>query len=281
MKAVIIPNNTRKLDEYIKNGARAFVFGMNKFSTGYKNALSIIEIKEIVDKYKEIEIFISINKNIFNGELEELEGILIELDSINIKGVLFYDLSLLELKKKLNLKLDLAWYQNYMVTNYNTCNYYYGKGVKYGVLSQEITLQEMLEIREKTKMTLMSYVLYNPLMSHTRRKLLTNYFSSYDKDYNGKDYILKEKDEEYIITEDKTGDTIYYNKIVNGIKAFSELKENIDYLIFSEDYMPEDIFMKAFKLFMNIKTDKDIEELESLIGNYAGFFYTKTVYKVR
>ena len=32
-----------------------------------------------------------------------------------------------------------------MVTNYNTCNYYYDKGCEYGVVSSEITLDEINE----------------------------------------------------------------------------------------------------------------------------------------
>ena len=35
-----------------------------------------------------------------------------------------------------------------MVTNYNTCNYYYDKGVNFAYISNEITLEEMIEIKK-------------------------------------------------------------------------------------------------------------------------------------
>ena len=72
--------------------------------------------------------------------------ILVQLDKMNITGVFFYDLAVLELKRELNLNIDLVWNQTHMVNNYKTCNYYYSKGVKYALLGKEITLDEILEI---------------------------------------------------------------------------------------------------------------------------------------
>ena len=34
--------------------------------------------------------------------------------------------------KENNIKIDLVWHQTHMVTNYNTCNFYYDNGVNYG-----------------------------------------------------------------------------------------------------------------------------------------------------
>ena len=46
------------------------------------------------------------------------------------------------IKEKYNLNTPLVWNQNYFVNNYETCNYYYTKGIKYGVISNEITKEE-------------------------------------------------------------------------------------------------------------------------------------------
>ena len=136
--------------EYKKIGASAFIFGLLNFSSGYHNELSIEEIKELRTIY-DGELFIAVNKNMFNSELEELEKELIELDKLNINGILFYDISVLSLHNRLNLKTPLVWNQTHMVTNYNTCNYYYDKGVEYVYLSSEITTSEICEIKEKSK----------------------------------------------------------------------------------------------------------------------------------
>lgn len=121
------------------------ILPIDKYSVESICTFSLDEIKDIVNKTKK-EVFIKINKNIMNDDINDLKKILIELDNLNIKGIFFYDLALLQLKKELNLKMDLVWNQTHMVNNYKTCNYYYSKGVKYALLGKEITLDEIIEI---------------------------------------------------------------------------------------------------------------------------------------
>ena len=108
MKIIVVCNKDN-LDKYKKIGAQAFIFGLKDFSSGYDNELSVQEIKELVEDNKDSEIFISINKNIFNEELDELKDNLLELDKLSIKGILFYDVAILKFKKDLNLKTPLVW----------------------------------------------------------------------------------------------------------------------------------------------------------------------------
>ena len=75
MKLAVVTDSVNIL-EYKKIGAEAFIFGLKNYSSGYKNELTINEIKKIKDE-NDIELFIAINKNIFNNELEELERAMI------------------------------------------------------------------------------------------------------------------------------------------------------------------------------------------------------------
>ena len=90
---------------------------------------------------------------IFNKDLDSLKNVLLDIDKIGVTGIFYYDVSVLEFNKELNLKADLVWNANHMVTNYETCNYYFSKGVKYAYLSNEITLDETLEINKKSSIT--------------------------------------------------------------------------------------------------------------------------------
>ena len=151
MKFAIVTDSTSNMLEYEKIGADAFIFALKDYSSGYANELTIDEIKEIKEKTK-CNIFVAINKNIFNDELPLLEKYMIELDKMKINGILFYDLAILSIRNRLGLKVPLVWNQTHMVTNYNTCNYFYNKGCEYGVFASEITLDEINEIKSKTKM---------------------------------------------------------------------------------------------------------------------------------
>lgn len=280
MKITIIPNSINNIDDYTKIGAKAFIFGLKGYSSGYNNSLTLEEIKKI--KSDSYELFIAINKNIFNSELEELERIMKELDEIKINGILFYDMAVLNIKKRNNLSLDLVWNQTHMVTNYNTCNYYYSHEVKYGVLASEITLDEINEIKEKTDMKLFLNVLGYQIMSYTRRKLLGNYYKSIGKEKAKDKYIITNNNEEYILNEEENGNAIYYGKPLNGSIIIPKL--DLDYIILNEDNFEHDKFIKITDLFNKLLESKDekyIKEIDDLIGDYRGFFFTKTIYKVK
>lgn len=282
MKITVVPNNTNNLDKYIKAGAKAFIFGLKDYSINYFE-LSIDEIKKVVNEHKNIEIFISVNKTIFNNELENLENKLIELDSIGIKGVLFYDLGILSLYHKHKFKYSLCWHQTHMVTNYNTVNYYYDKGVEYAYLASEITEDEILEIKKKTPSKLFTFLVGYPIMAHSKRKLLTNYYESLNKEYDKELKLIEEHDKSYIVKETKDGTCIFDNNIVNGIDYLLELS-SIDYGVIHGFNIDNDLLEKIVYLVNDIlenKNNTSSYELKQLIGDNTGFFNKKTIFKVK
>ena len=171
---ILVGLNKKDILDYL-DYTNSFIIGLKEYSINYQE-YSIEEIKELLDKYPNIELFISLNKNIFNDDLPDLEEKLEELSKLRISGVFFYDLSVLSIVRNKKLTLPLVWAQEHMTTNYNTCNYYYDKGVKYVYLSSEITLNEIKEIKERSNIGLIGFFFGYPDVSFSKRKLLTNYF---------------------------------------------------------------------------------------------------------
>ncbi len=281
MKIAVTINSVSDILKYKKIGANAFIFGLKDYSSGYNNELSIEEIKEIKDKY-DIELFIAVNKNIFNDELDELEKNLIKLDKMKVDGILFYDLSVLSIKRRLNLSLPLVWNQTHMVTNYNTCNYYLDKGCEYGVLASEITLDEINEICQKTNMKFFLNVFGYQAMGYSRRNLLDNYYKSMGKERKTNNCVVKNNDEEYIISQEKHGNAFYYGKPLNGSVVVPNV--NVNYLILNEFNIDKELFTKVLELYkklMDSKDDSVISQIDKLVGDNRGFFFKKTIYKVK
>lgn len=288
MKFIIIPNDIKELDLYKNKGADTFIFGLEDYCINYPS-LSLEKIKELSQDTK---IFIVINKNIFNSELEDVKNKLIELSKLPILGVLYYDLGILNIVKNENIPIDLVWHQTHMVTNYNTCNYYYDKGVKYGYLANEITLDEILEINQRTSMNLMVQVFGYPIMSHSRRSLLSNYFKSLGKEKKNRIYHLKEKEDTYLLKENKDGASILFGKLINGTKPlFDLIQNNISYGILDMQEVDFEVGDKVYEKFSyilnhiseisNEEQEKIIFDMNKLIGDSTNFFYKKTIYKVK
>lgn len=246
---------------------------------------SLEEIKDIRNKYFG-EIFIKINKNLLNDDINMIIPILKELDTMDIKGIFFYDLAILQLKKELGLSVDLVWNQTHMVNNYKTCDYYYSKGVKYALLGKELTLEENIEIINKSKITSMVEVVSRPSIAFSKRKLLTNYaIDSNEKRNNHMKVFEKVSKESLDIIEDSNGTNFFLDTITNGTGVIKKLYENHCSYIIMREYGLEDIFLELVSDTMEYIKGNCIDfsyvEKYKKLGDNTNFFYKKTIYKVK
>ena len=283
---ILVGLNTRNILDYL-DYTNSFIIGLKDFSINYQE-YEIEEIKKLKEDYPDIEIFVSMNKNIFNSDLKVLEQRLFELNQIDISGILFYDLSILSLAKKNKLDIPLIWAQEHMTTNYNTINYFYDKGVEYTYLSSEITLEEIKEIKEKSNAKLISFFFGYPDVSFSKRKLLTNYFLYNNlKKKNDWYLISSDNDNKYFIKENNLGTRILYGQVMNGIKPFNELRDTVDYALLSEELVEHESFIKVLEIFRNLLDNKitlDLanDKIKEITGSEnTNFYYKKTIYKVK
>ena len=266
--------------------AKCVLFGLKDLYT-YENEITLEELKDIKDK----EVFLAIDKNIFNRDLELLENTLKRIDKYNIAGIFFYDLAVLNLAKKYNVKTPLIWNQNFLVTNYKTCNFYQKEGITGAVLSSEITISEVEEIAKNTKLNLFLNIFGYQLMAISKRNLITNYFK-YLKLENDKqtNYII-EKNNKYPVIEEKIGTKFYTKDILNGIRYINKLKQaNIKYLILDDNLIDQKVFEEVASIYeesiANNLTDEQLlekeEKIKKLLPNTSTLFLDKkTIYKVK
>ena len=288
MKYVVVPNTIEDIEIYKENNIDTFIVGLENYCINYPS-VSLDVIKELSNKYN---IFVAINKNIFNSELEDILLKLKELSKLNILGVLYYDLGILNLVIDNKIDLDLVWHQTHMVTNYNTCNYYNSKGVSYAYLANEITLDEILEIKNKTNMKLLVEVFGYPIVSHSRRCLLSNYLKTIGEDKEDRTYTLTERDETLRIRETKDGASILNGKLTNGTKPlFDLIKNKLDYLVLDMQEVDKEVSLQVIDKYNYILNNIDninesekeeiINDMNNLIGDNTNFFYKKTIYVVK
>ncbi|MDD3241766.1 MAG: U32 family peptidase [Bacilli bacterium] len=286
MQLVLVPSKKEDIDKYktINN----YIIGVKDFSVNYNFVMDINEIINLSSEYSNKNIFVVINKNIMNDDLQKLEQMMIDINNSNIKGILFYDMAVLSIKKRLNLKIDLVWNQGHMVTNYNTCNYYYDKGVNFAYISNEITLEEMIEIKKNSKIKLFTLLFGYPIMAHSKRKLLTNYSISSNKNILKDSHKIVDKisNKEFIIKEDNIGTSILFGDISNHVLAIDEmLKNDFDYGVIDSNYINSDTILEMINIIDRILLGEDLssykERIINLIGDNSSFLYKKTIYKVK
>ena len=245
-----------------------FLIPIKDLSVNYENTFNLSDIKKMNNIKKS---FIIINKNIHNSELDKLKKVLLEIEKIGVMGIIFYDISIVNLKRKLNLKTPLVWHQEHLTTNYQTVNYWATHDVDYAYLSSELTKRELNEIKNKTTVKLFITVFgYLPMFT-SRRNLVNNYLETFKlQTAKAKKQIAKEG-KKYIITDNENGTVVYSNYILN---ALDEDFSNFDYLIFNSNYIPKKDVIETIKKYKEGKTDYKYP------FNH-GFLNQETIYKVK
>ena len=284
MKLLIEPGNKKQLNNTNNDG---MILSLKDYAVQSSKYFTIEEIKSIKENNPNKEIFININKNILNNDIEPIKKVLLELDRLNLTGIFFYDLALLKLKKDLNLKTDLVWSQTHMVNNYKTCNYYHSKGVKYALLGKEITLEEIIEIIKNTTITPMVEVFGYPSVAFSKRKLITNYYKDLNKESKEiLDVTEKVTNSIYELTEDENGTSFFLKDLVNGTRIIKELyNNNLQYIIMRGYGVEDNLFNELITdtkeyINSNCTNDSYIEKYKDLSTN-TNFFFKKTIYQVK
>ena len=264
--------------EYLNNGLDGLILPLENFSVDYFKYYSISLIKEYKKNTNKL-CFVVINKMIFNNELDNLLTALKELEKIAVDGVFFYDLAVLNLVKENKINLNLIYNATHMVTNSDTINLYYDLGVKGAYLSNEITKDEILNIRNNTNSDLFILLLGNPVVAMSRRSLLTSYFVNKNKSKSDLITIKEPKSgQEFLVREDNNGTTFFYNKRLNLSNVYEELVgNNINYGIIEQGNFDSNQYKELINAFVNFNKQK----IDELAGHNRGFLYRETIYKVK
>ena len=280
MKLLVEPMNK----ENLKFNCDGLILAIKDYAVESNTYFTLDEIKNISDSFSG-EIFVKLNKNLMNDDIPFVKDILVQLDKMNITGVFFYDLAVLELKRELNLNIDLVWNQTHIVNNYKTCNYYYSKGVKYALLGKEITLDEILEIIDLSDITSMVEVVSKPSVAFSKRKLVSNFYKDMGID-GSKEIIVNEKvsNLNFDIKEDSNGTVFFLDLITNGTGIIRDLYDNgCSYIIMREYGIDNfrELVNDTMEYIKDSCSDLSYVLKYKKLGDSTNFFFKKTIYRVK
>lgn len=268
MKKILVkPNSLENLSDVLKSKVDGIILPLKHLSVNSSISFNLDDIKSILNLTSK-EICISINKIMHNDDLELLEQSLVALNKMNIKKIFFYDLSVMNICKRLNIKKDLVVFQDHLNASVYSNNFYQKRGIQYAVITNDITKEEINEISKYNKLMLISYG-YLPIF-YSRRYLITNYLKYIKKDKTSNIYYIKNRDDRYPIIEEEYGTTIYTKEPINLINDIKNI--NVDYVILDAFNTKRDEFITIMNNYLEEKEDNN--------QYYRGFIDKKTVYKV-
>ena len=239
-KFLMVPNSLDDI-KLFKDKVDGFIVGINSLSINSNYNIDDLDILNVIgDK----EIFINIDKNLHNNDLNKVKNILIKLNNYNVKAVMYYDVAVLNIYKELKLKYDLVWNQEHATTNYNTINYWYDEGVKYTYISSDITKEEIKEIVNNTDSKLMITCFgYLPMFA-SKRHIVKNYLEYFNLKDNSKINYIEKENKVYPIVDNNFGTKVYSSNILNSIIYLNEI--NVDYYVLNEFNIDSNLFLQVY-----------------------------------
>lgn len=267
---IVAPSSYDNLENLLNKNIKAILIGIDKLSVSPLFKMNIDDIIKLANNTDK-EIFVSMNKMMHNKDLKLIEEVLVKINNSKISKVLFYDLSVLNIAKKIKINKDLVISQEHLNASINTNDFYYKRGVNYSLITSDITYEEINEIAKSSKINLITTVYgYLPIF-YSRRYLITNYLDYINKDKKDSIYYLKHNEDYYLIKEEEEGTLIYTKEPINLINDYLKL-ENISYYLIDGSFMEDNDFIKVVDNYIN-KVKQD--------NTYIGFFDVKTTYKVK
>ena len=268
-KLVVTCNDLKHLDELLDKNIYGVMLYINKLSVNSSFYINIDDINEI--NFKNKKIFLVMNKIMHNDDLDLVREVLIKLKYEDVK-ILFYDMAIYNISKELDMLDKLVIYQDHLNASIQSNEFYNEIGICGSYVSSDITGDELLEIKNKSKMEV--YFLgygYAPIF-YSRRYLIRNYLKFISKEeYVGKYSIISDTGTEYPIIEEDFGTTIYSQEPINLINCL-DILDKIDYVVMNSNGIDNNKF--------SLMVDKFINK-EKMDNCYLGFFNTKTIFRVK
>lgn len=268
-KIIVIPSSLDHMYELTSYNIDGFIVPIKNLSVNQSFEVDYKDLELVIDKIKNKEVILLINKMMHSSDIELLRKVLKKTSTLKVDKIMYYDNSVYMLSQELKLNnIPLVIYQEHLNLSILSNKFYNDMGINYAYISSDITKEEIRDIKlnTKSKLFITAYG-YVPIF-YSRRYLLSNYFEYIDKSYKKDVFYL---DNEYPIKESDFGTIIYSNKIINLINELDKL-DFIDYIVMDSFNIDRQEFNEMVNKFIN----KDKVE-----DTYTGFLDKKTIYKVK
>lgn len=303
---LVTPTSVADIERLIEAGADAFLIGEQRYALRLPGEFKREDVKKVIEIAHEAnkKVYVSMNALFHNDKVDELEEYILFLKEAGADCIVWGDPAVLMAVRAAAPEMPLHWNTETLVTNWYTANYWGRRGSVRAVAAREISMDEIIEMKENAEVEIEVQVHGMTCMFQSKRSLLGNYF-----EYQGKSLKVenirqqknmflhdKERDTKYPIFEDENGTHIMSPNDICIIDELQELIEaeidsfKIDGVLKTPEYIIEvtKLYREAIDLCVT-----DIERYEAVKDElYAkieaiqpenrkldtGFFFKETVY---
>ena len=257
---LVTPLNVAHIQDLLQAGADAFVIGEQKFGLRLAGEFKVADVEAATKMIHAAgkKVYVSVNALFHNDRLDALDNYLQEMQRIGVDALLFGDPAVVVAVRELGITIPLHWSPETIATNWFQVNYWGERGSKRAVLARELSVDEVVEIKEQTQHEIEVQVHGMTCMFQSKRSLLGNYFlyreqaMEIENRKENKNMFLhdKERKNKYPIYEDQNGTHIFSPNDMCLIEELEELFEaGIDSLKFDGVLQSYEYIVKVTSLY--------------------------------
>lgn len=303
---LVTPTTIDHAKALFEAGADAVVIGEQQFGlrlAGEFSLEAIVQVKELATTVNK-KVYVAVNALFHNDRVNALEAYMRHLEVLQVDGIYFGDPAVLMTHREISSTIPLFWNSEQTATNYFTANYWGERGASRAYLARELSMDEIIEIKENADVEVEIQVHGMSCMFQSKRPLLGHYFLYQGKAMEienrtqQKNMLLfdKERGNRYPIYEDFNGTHIFSPNDMCIIDELEELLEadidafRIEGLLQTEDYTVAvtklyrqalDAYANSPKEYRAIKQQL-LSEIENMQQPHrpidTGFFFKESVY---
>jgi len=304
---LVTPQSVDHVKALLTAGADAFVIGEQQFGLRLAGEFSVSEVEEATKLIHAAgkKVYVAVNALFHNEKLDALGEYLKEMQRIGVDRLIYGDPAVIIVRREQGVTIPLHWNPETTATNWFTANYWGKRGATRAVLARELSLDEILEIKENAEVEVEVQVHGMTCMFQSKRPLLGHYFLYQDKVMSienrqeNRNMFLHddERNNKYPIYEDNNGTHIFSPNDMCIIDELGELFEagidalKIEGVLQSPEYVItvtaayrqaiDTYFDESEDAYDDIKDDllAKIEDIQPAIRPLdTGFIFKETVY---
>ncbi|MCM3762316.1 U32 family peptidase [Alkalihalobacillus oceani] len=303
---LVTPKDLDAVSRVFAAGADAVIIGEERYGLRLAGEFSRDDIRAAVTIAHEQgkQVYVAMNAIFHNDKVAELADYVAFLKEADVDAIVFGDPAVLMTVRQVAPEMRLHWNTETTATNWYTANYWGKKGAARAVLARELSMDEIVEIKENAEVEIEVQVHGMTCMFQSKRTLIGNYMQFQGKNLTverrTKDRQLwlydAEREARYPIFEDENGTHIMSPNDMCIIDELEEMIEagvdsfKIDGILKETDYLEKvtALYREAIDLCTAVQEQYEdkkeifLSEAEALQPQNrkldTGFFFKETVY---
>lgn len=243
-----------------------YVVGMKGISLRAPALFTLEELDQIISKAESLNQGVAINasKIIHEDELGEVRNILLALKDRKINHLFFSDLAVYMLANELKLDTKLIYNATTYLTSSSDVNQFLAF-VDQVVVSPDLSLDEQIEIIKRAEKSCLLYAFGQYAIFHSKRNLLTNYFTyrhfdTLNPTNNRAFTIVEEKrSDHHRIVEDENGTHVFLAHFYCLLKEITLFEKPFD-LYLSTNFLTDDQIKSLLKIYDELLQNSENRE---------------------